>query len=65
MREQMGSLWTSQTCADTLSPFRHAFKRLRTDTAPMAVSTGTIVEGLEVLVDLGRGDLPSPVDALF
>jgi len=29
----------------------------------MTVSTGAIIEGLDVLVDLGRGDLPGPVDA--
>lgn len=29
----------------------------------MTVSTGAMIEGPDVLVDLGRGDLPSPVDA--
>ena len=31
----------------------------------MTVSTGTIVEGLDVLGDLGCGDLPGLVDSLF
>ena len=31
----------------------------------MAVSTGAIVEGLDVVVDLGRGELPGCVDALL
>ena len=47
-----------------LSLFRHCFERLRTDTAQMAVSTGAIVEGLNVLVDLGRSNLTGRVDSL-
>lgn len=31
----------------------------------MAVSTSAIIEHLDVLVDLGRGDLPGLVDALL
>jgi hypothetical protein len=31
----------------------------------MAVSTGAIVEHLDVIVDLGIGDIPSLVDSLF
>ena len=31
----------------------------------MTVSTGAIIEHLDILVDLGSGDLPSRVDALL
>ena len=58
--------WTSQNFVDTpLRPVRHGFKRLRTDPAQMAVSTGAILEHFDVLVDLGIGQIPSPVDAFL
>src|SRR5512146_96015 len=44
-----------------LSPF----KRLRTYTVKMAVSTGAIVEHFDVIVDLGSGHIPSLVDSLL
>ena len=48
-----------------LNLFRHCFKRLRTYTAKMAVSTGAIIEHLDVIVDLGIGDSTSLVDSLL
>lgn len=61
----MGSGWTSQGLTYTLKPVRHCFKRLWTDTAQMAVSTGAIVKGLDVIVDLGLGDLTGVIDSLL
>lgn len=59
-------MWTSQPFADTsLCPNRNCFTGLRTDPAEMAVSPSAIIEQFDVLVDLGRGDLPSRVDALL
>src|SRR5690242_6693734 len=61
-----GSVWTSQDFMDTsLSMFRHGFKCLRTDPAQMAVSPGAIIEGLDVLGDIGRSHRSGYVDALF
>ena len=65
MRQEKGAGWTSQALTDTLSLFRHSFKRVWTYTAQMAVSTGAIVEGLDVIVDLGLGDLTGLVDSLL
>lgn len=56
--------WTSQSFVDTLRPVRYGFKRLWTDSAQMTVSTAAIIEGLDVLVDLSRGDLTGRVDPL-
>lgn len=49
----------------SLSIFRHGFKGLRTDPAEMAVSPEAILEGLDVLVDLGHSHRLSDVDALL
>lgn len=48
-----------------LSPFRHGFKRLRTDTAQMAVPTSAIIEQFDVIIDLGCGHLTSRVNAFL
>ena len=45
--------------------FRHGFKGLRTDPAEMAVSPDAIIERLDVLGDLGRGDRSSRVDVVL
>lgn len=62
---EKGTDWTSQTFADTLRLVRYGFKRLCADPAQMAVSTGAIVESLNVVGDFGRRELPSWVDALL
>ena len=66
VQNRCGGTWTSQPFAETsVSPIRHRFKCFRTDPAQMAVSTGAIVEHFDVLVDLGIGQIPSPVDAFL
>ena len=58
--------WTPQTFVDTpLRPVRHGFKRLRTDPAQMAVSTGAIAQHLDIILVLGIGDTTGLVDSLF
>lgn len=52
-------LWTQS------NPFRHGFKRLRTDTAQMAVPTSAMIEQFDVIRDLGSGHLTSCIDALL
>jgi hypothetical protein len=46
-----------------IKPGRHGFKCLRTNPVQMTVPPAAILEGLNILGDLGRGALPSPIDA--
>ncbi len=57
--------WTSQGLTDTCGPIRHRFERLWTYTAQMAVSTGAIVEGLDLVVYLSLGDFTGLIDSLL
>ena len=42
---------------------RGAFKRLGTDAAEMAVATGSVVEHLDIVEDIGSGEIARFVDA--
>ena len=63
--EMKKGYWTSQAFTDTLRPVRYGFKRLWTDPSQMAVPTSAIIEGLDVVGDLGRSECSGRVDALF
>jgi len=49
----------------SLSIFRHGLKCLQTDPAEMVVSPDPMIEGLDVLVDVGYRHCSSSVDALL
>lgn len=58
--------WTSRGFVDTsLSICRHGLQCLRTAPAEMAVSPDAMIEGLDVLVDIGPSHRSSDVDALL
>lgn len=58
-------MWTAQSFTDMLRPVRRGFKCLWTDPAQMTVSTAAIIEGVDVVVDFRRSNLPGRVNSLL
>lgn len=52
-----------RSCGQIPASRRGAFERLGTDAAQMAVTAGSIVECLNVVEDVGPGQIPGCVDA--
>lgn len=55
--------WTALVCRHFPASRCGGFERLGTDAANMTVAAGSVVEGLDVIEDIGSGEVSGFVDA--